>query len=65
MFNQYDPEKAMYAGQGASIARRVTIREEIGGTIKHLEEKLRVNREMLELLDQNPAIEKFMDLSRS
>jgi hypothetical protein len=65
MFNQYEQDKPVYATGQSMMPRRVTIREEIGGTIKHLEEQLRVKREMLTLLDQNPAIEKFMDLSRS
>jgi energy-converting hydrogenase A subunit M len=41
-----------------------TLRRKLEMDIKHLEEVLSKKREMLALLDSNPAIEQFMDLSR-
>lgn len=44
--------------------RRLTYREEIEIQIKAMEAELNRKKEMLALLDENPAIEKFMNLSR-
>jgi hypothetical protein len=49
---------------GPSLVRPVTIRVELQLHIKHLEEQLEVKKQLLSLLDANPAIEQFMDLSR-
>ena len=51
--------------QMAKLDKPVTIRQELIGTIKGLEERIANKKAMLELLDRNPDIEKFMDLSRS
>lgn len=51
--------------QMAKMDKPVTIRQELIGTIKGLEERIANKKAMLELLDRNPDIEKFMDLSRS
>lgn len=53
------------AAQGiAAQYKPLTIREEIKGEIHALKDRLQKKEEMLKLLDENPAIEKFMDLSR-
>lgn len=41
-----------------------TIREQIMREISNLETQLSKKREMLQLLDENPAIERFMNLLR-
>lgn len=60
-----------YAGQGAlraydecKVAESLSVRKETEMSIAHLERQLEIKRQMLKLLDENPAIEKFMDLSR-
>ncbi len=58
--NQY-----AYETDSPKELRRVTIRQEIEGQIKHHEEQLKIKKEMLALLDRQPDIEKFMDLYRS
>lgn len=64
----YDEEaKVGYAMQGAVGTMRskpTTIREELMGEIHHLEERLAKKKEMVELLDRNPDIEKFTNLAR-
>lgn len=44
--------------------RRMTIREELNNQVAGLESMLKNKKAMLQLLDENPVIEKFMDLSR-
>lgn len=61
--NSYDRDIGLQAMQAKEI-RQVTIREEIESQIKHLEGQLKIKNEMLTLLSENPAIERFMDLSR-
>ncbi len=65
--NMYD-ELEKSAGYGASVpqglTRRATLREEIEMQVKSLEKTLENKRELLKLLNENPAIERFMDLSR-
>jgi hypothetical protein len=48
----------------SSELKQVSFREQVVAHIKHHEEQLEKQKEMLKLLDENPAIEKFMDLSR-
>lgn len=49
---------------GASVAKPRTIRESVRDEIAMLKDRLDKKEQMLKLLDENPAIEKFMDLSR-
>lgn len=67
MYNEEELQKAQYlSSQGIGSAmslRKVTFREQIANDLKHLEELVVKKKEMLKLLDENPAIEKFMDLS--
>ncbi len=44
--------------------KQVSIRKEVEIEVQRLEEQLQVKQEMLKLLAENPAIERFMDLSR-
>lgn len=60
--NQWVPDKPMNVIEGPG--RPVTIRVELLQSIKYLEEQLEVKKQLLQLLDANPAIEQFMDLSR-
>lgn len=53
-------KQAAYGG-----IRQVPYREQLQNNIRHLKEQLSKNEELLKLLDENPAIERFMDLSRS
>lgn len=46
------------------MARRETTRMELTRKINELETYLGKQKELLQLLDENPVIEKFMDLSR-
>lgn len=46
------------------MARRETTRMELTRRISELETYLGKQKELLQLLDENPVIEKFMDLSR-
>lgn len=46
------------------MARRETTRMELTRRISELETYLNKQKELLKLLDENPVIEKFMDLSR-
>lgn len=48
-----------------ALGTRTTIRQEITMQIQSLEFALKNKKAMLELLNANPAIEKFMDLSRN
>jgi len=43
---------------------QVTIKKELDLEIVHLEKQLAVKKELRTLLDENPIIEKFMNLSR-
>jgi len=65
--------KTMYGeGLGAQMELRdtdsprghVSIRKEVELQISHLEKQLAVQQELKKLLDENPVIEKFMNLSR-
>lgn len=51
--------------QGLGYPTQVSLRQEIIAHITHLEKELEKKRALLVLLNANPAIEKFMDLSRS
>lgn len=51
--------------QGLGYPTQVSLRQEITAHITHLEKELEKKRALLALLNDNPAIEKFMDLSRS
>lgn len=66
--NEYENmlEHAKYAAQiGSNTPRMVTIRVELLSHIKHLKDQLQKKEELLKLLDENPVIEKFIDLQRS
>ena len=62
----YEGEGAMMAYDKSSIGstKRMSYREEIELEVKALESRLEQKKKMLALLDANPAIEQFMDLSR-
>lgn len=63
MYNQL--ERAGSQAMDCEVSSKsLSIRKEIELTITHLEEHLQNKKDMLTLLDENPAIEKFMDLSR-
>lgn len=47
-----------------SMPTRLTYRQELLREIESCKNYLAKKQEMLRLLDENPAIEKFMDLSR-
>ena len=55
--------RADYGGE--SPRGPVTIRVELQQEIQHLQARLKAKEEMLTLMDENPAIEKFINLSRS
>jgi hypothetical protein len=57
-------ERMRLAQQGASLGRRLSLREELVMTIDQLQAQIEVKIALLKLLDENPAIEQFMDLSR-
>lgn len=44
--------------------RKMTVREETQANLKYHQRQVEIKTELLKLLDENPAIEKFMDLSR-
>jgi hypothetical protein len=61
----YDsPDDAQGLAKGTAI-RQVSYRKQIEANLNHLRQQVTKQEEMLKLLDENPAIEKFMDLSRS
>lgn len=56
------------AGNQAMVGRashRASIRQQYQVEIEHLEKEVAKRRELLRLLDENPVIEKFIDLQRS
>jgi len=61
MYNQQSMEA--YPTDSPSM-KLVSIRKELELGITEMEKNLQVKKEMLELLNENPAIEKFMNLSR-
>jgi len=61
MYNQQSMEA--YPTEAPSM-KMVSIRKELELGIAEMEKNLQVKKEMLELLNENPAIEKFMNLSR-
>jgi hypothetical protein len=52
------------ANTTSGLGKPIKIRVELQQQIKYFEEQLEVKRQLLKLLDANPAIEQFMDLSR-
>ncbi len=69
LFEESEDMPMKSSGYGTSgLAKQVinyTFRDKINDEIRALEDKLSKKKEMLQLLDENPAIEKFMNLSRS
>lgn len=65
MLDRYSEDK-MRGAQAISTARDVEVsyRDSIQQEIDHLEKIVARKKEMIKLLDENPAIEKFMNLSR-
>lgn len=63
----YGLDKQSYEGamNQAQMPRQVTMREQLKQTLAHHEREVIRVQQLLELLDKNPAIEQFMDLSRS
>jgi hypothetical protein len=60
-------ERGHHYGQDLLIkpgASTLTLRQELEADIARLERMIAKRREMLELLDRNQDIERFMDLSR-
>lgn len=65
--NGYGSELARntaYDSEGPKSLQRVSIRKEVELEIKQIEEHLEIKKRMLKLLEENPAIEQFMNLSR-
>lgn len=52
-----------YAGEGVQL-QHVSAKKEAELRIARLEKDLEIQRRMLKLLEENPAIEQFMNLSR-
>ncbi len=65
MEHEYNPAAGQSLGAYdiPKLATRETIRMQITRQIAEFEKLLEKKRAMLELLDKNPAIEQFMDLS--
>ena len=63
MDNQYMQSQVAYPTEAPSM-QQVSIRKELELDILKLELKLEIAKQMRQLLDENPAIEKFMNLSR-
>jgi len=55
MTRDYDSPKSL---------RQVTFKEQIENNMKHHEAEAAKCKEMLQLLEENPAIARFMELSR-
>lgn len=53
----YGLEKAVQQGQ-------TTLRKKLELEVADWQRRIDINKEMMKLLDDNPAIERFMDLSR-
>lgn len=65
MYDQAQTLARGYAGEGGpSELRQVSIAKELELHIKHLEEQLVIKKRLQKLLQDNPAIEEFMNLSR-
>ena len=63
--DDYDQHlKAHYDLATRGTTQIISIRKSIELEINEYERLLEVKKEMLKLLDENPAIERFMDLSR-
>lgn len=52
------------ARQTAAMVKPTTLREELEQENRMLQSRIDTNAEMIKLLNENPAIEKFMNLSR-
>lgn len=63
--SEFAQKQAMVGQGGYGEIRRQTMREELVQGIKYHDQQAAIKTELLKLLDENPAIEKFMDLSRS
>lgn len=64
MNNQYmQTSDSPYPTESGAM-KQVSIRKEVELDIANLEKQLEIKKQMLKLLDENAAIEKFMNLSR-
>lgn len=64
----YDTQRAMTspAGYGSEgpMLKQVSISKELELSIKHIEEQLEIKKRLQKLLQDNPVIAEFMNLSR-
>jgi hypothetical protein len=63
MYNQYMQTNEAYPTEAPSM-QHVSIRKEVELDVAKLQLRLEIGKQMLQLLDENPVIEKFMNLSR-
>lgn len=59
--NRYDLAKTAGASMGPN---QVSLRKKLELENGEWDKRIKINEELIKLLDENPAIEKFMNLSR-
>lgn len=59
---EYDSMSAGTQSGAAMALKRVTLKEQIQSNIKHHQEEVKRNQELLKLLEKNPDLERFHNL---